>query len=161
MLKDVKAVVRHAVGLTEGTMSHRLAGALAAATLLCASVHAAEHGLDYEFFKARVEPVFLKKRPDHVRCYVCHSDSNNAFRLEKLAPGSAFWTEAQSRRNFEVVSQLVVPGKADASLLLMRPLAPQSGGYAYHSGGRQFESRDDPEWKILEQWVNGRTASGK
>ncbi|MDB5902459.1 MAG: hypothetical protein JWM26_1337 [Betaproteobacteria bacterium] len=142
-------------------MSHRLARALAAATLLSAGAHAGEQSLDYEFFKARVEPVFLKKRPDHVRCYVCHSDSNNAFRLEKLEPGSTFWTEAQSRRNFEVVSHLVVPGKTDASLLLMRPLAPQSGGYAYHSGGRQFESRDDPEWKILERWVNGPAASGK
>jgi hypothetical protein len=141
-------------------MSHRLATAVAAATLLCANANAAE-SLDYAFFKARVEPIFLKKRPDHVRCYVCHSDSNNAFKLEKLAPGSTSWTEAQSRRNFEVVSHLVVPGKTDASLLLMRPLSPQFGGYAYHSGGRQFESRDDPEWKILAQWVNGPAASGK
>ena len=31
--------------------------------------------LDYEFFKSRVEPVFLTKRPDHARCYVCHVES--------------------------------------------------------------------------------------
>jgi hypothetical protein len=135
-------------------MSHRLGMAMAAATLLVAPVHAADQ-LDYEFFKTRVEPVFLKKRPDHVRCYVCHSDSNSAFKLEKLARGSTFWTEEQSRKNFEVVSHLVVPGNTDASLLLTRPLAPQAGGHAYHSGGRQFSSRDDPEWKILAQWVNG------
>ena len=24
--------------------------------------------LDYEFFKSRVEPIFLKKRPTHARC---------------------------------------------------------------------------------------------
>ncbi|MDB5862769.1 MAG: hypothetical protein JWO70_575 [Betaproteobacteria bacterium] len=136
-------------------MSHRLGMAMAAATLLAAPVHAADKALDYEFFKTRVEPVFLKKRPDHVRCYVCHSDSNSAFKLEKLAPGSTFWTEEQSRKNFQVVSHLVVPGNTDASLLLTRPLAPQAGGHAYHSGGRQFPSRDDPEWKILAQWVNG------
>ena len=40
--------------------------------------------LDYGFFKARVEPIFLEKRPGHVRCYVCHAESNNGFRLERL-----------------------------------------------------------------------------
>ena len=125
------------------------------------SSSAAEPALDYEFFKSRVEPVFLKKRPDHARCYTCHSDSTNAFKLEKLARGSTFWTEEQSRKNFEVVSHLVVPGNTDASLLLTRPLAPQAGGHAYHSGGRQFADKNDPEWKILAQWVNGQKTPTK
>jgi hypothetical protein len=131
-----------------------------AVALHAGSSCAADQALDYEFFKTRVEPVFLQKRPDHVRCYVCHSDNNSAFKLEKLSPGSTFWTEEQSRKNFEVVSHLVVPGKTDASLLLTRPLAPQAGGHAYHSGGRQFATKNDPEWKILAQWVNGQKASG-
>lgn len=112
--------------------------------------------LDYTYFKANVEPLFLKKRPDHVRCYVCHSDrSNNAFRLEKLPPGKDFWTEEQSRRNFQVVSGLVVPGDPGKSLLLLQPLAPEAGGNAFHSGGRQFPSKDDPDWKMLARWVDG------
>ncbi len=54
---------------------------------------AAAQSLDYEFFKGRVEPIFLAKRPGHVRCYVCHSDrSNNSFQLEKIPPGDKFWT---------------------------------------------------------------------
>ena len=126
----------------------------AAATLLVGVAHAAEPALDYEFFKARVQPIFLKKRPDHVRCVVCHSEATNSFKLEHLAKGSSTYTEEQTRKNFEVVSRLVVPGNVDASLLLMRPLVPQQGGYAYHSGGRQFESRNDPEWKTLAEWVN-------
>jgi len=28
--------------------------------------------LDFEFFKARVEPIFLRDRPGHARCYSCH-----------------------------------------------------------------------------------------
>jgi hypothetical protein len=137
-------------------MSRRLGMALAVGMALqIAPAYAAEQRLDYEFFKSQVEPVFLKKRDDHVRCYVCHSDSNNAFKLEKLSPGSTFWTEQQSRKNFEVVSHLVVPGNTDSSLLLTRPLALHAGGHAYHSGGRQFADRNDPEWKILAQWVNG------
>jgi hypothetical protein len=36
------------------------------------------------------------------------------------------------------------------------PLAPEAGGNAFHNGGRQFESKDDPDWKTLEQWANGQ-----
>ena len=49
-----------------------------------ASAANAETALDYDFFKRKVEPIFLKKRADHVRCSVCHQLSNNAFLLEKL-----------------------------------------------------------------------------
>jgi hypothetical protein len=112
--------------------------------------------LDYAFFKRSVEPIFLKKREGHTRCYVCHVESNNAFRLERLEPGAGFWTEEQSRRNYRIVSALVVAGDPLASRLLMQPLAPEAGGNAFHSGGRQFASKDDPDWKILEQWVDGQ-----
>ena len=140
----------------------RLAMVITVAVVLqAAPAFAADKTLDYGFFKARVEPIFLKKRPDHVRCYVCHSESNSAFKLVKLAPGSTFWTEEQSRQNFEVASKLVVPGNTDVSQLLRQPLALQAGGNAYHSGGRQFETKDDPEWKVLAQWVNGEKAPAK
>jgi hypothetical protein len=123
--------------------------------MLTAQTHA--QALDYELFKSRVQPVFLEKRPGHTRCVVCHSErSNNAFRLEKLAPGATTWSEAQSRRNFAMAARLVVPGDPRAGLLLMHPLAPEAGGSAYHSGGRQFASRDDPQWKILSQWARGK-----
>jgi hypothetical protein len=113
--------------------------------------------LDYEYFKSRVEPVFLTKRPDHARCYVCHAESNNAFHLERLAPGARDWTADQSRRNFETVSILVNPGDPDTSRLLLHPLAPEGGGDVFHSGGRQFPSKRDPAWRTLAAWVNGAT----
>jgi hypothetical protein len=124
--------------------------------LLAFVAGAAAQTLDYAYFKASVEPIFLKKRAGHTRCYVCHSErSNNLFRLESLAPGAKTWSEEQSRRNFETVSRLVVPGKPQSSLLLLHPLAPEAGGSAYHSGGRQFENRDDPDWKAIARWVGG------
>ena len=134
---------------------------IVAVTLGAASAPAVAQSLDYEVFKTRVEPIFLKKRAGHVRCYVCHSESNNAFKLEKLPDGKSFWTEEQSRRNFEVVSKLVVPGNPDSSMLLVRPLAPEAGGHAYHSGGRQFATKNDPEWKIVAQWVNGQKQAAR
>jgi hypothetical protein len=133
------------------------AAAFAALVTQCSPSPAqAEEELSYEVFKAQVEPIFLKRRPGHTRCYVCHEASNKrAFRLEKLAPGAAFWTEEQSRKNFEIVSGLIAPGDQQASLLLMHPLAPEAGGDAYHSGGRQFESKDDPDWQTLAKWASG------
>jgi hypothetical protein len=128
---------------------------LIAATMVAQG--AAAQSLDYALFKSSVEPIFLKKKPDHVRCYVCHAErSNNAFRLEKLPDGAKFWTEEQSRRNFEAVSRLAVPGDPGKSLLLLQPLAPEAGGNAYHTGGRQFASRDDPDWKTIARWVRGK-----
>src|SRR3974390_2666094 len=56
--------------------------------------------LDYQFFKTRVEPIFLKKRAGHARCYVCHAESNNAFRLERLPPRAALRSAGGTARHF-------------------------------------------------------------
>ena len=141
--------------------THRFGAALALAIALqAASASAQAPAPDYEFFKARVEPIFLKKKPGHTRCHVCHAESNNAFKLERLLPGATSWKEEQSRANFEVVSRLVVPGNLAASRLLIHPLAPEAGGAAFHNGGRQFATQDDPDWKTLNEWANGAKAKG-
>jgi hypothetical protein len=121
---------------------------------------AADVALDYDVYKSRVEPIFLKKRAAHGRCYVCHADSNNAFRLQKLSPGATAWSEEQSQRNFQSVLALVVVGDPDKSKLVLQPLAPEAGGLAFHSGGRQFASKNDPDWKIIAQWIRGEQAMG-
>jgi hypothetical protein len=131
------------------------AAALAGSALMLGAASAGEPALDYDVFKNRIEPIFLAKRPHHARCYACHAAANNAFRLEKLAPGAASWSEEQSRRNFATVSALVVPGDPEASRLLLHPLAPEAGGDLFHSGGRQFESTDDPAWQAMARWVRG------
>ncbi len=149
---------------------------LAAAIVLCvlvpsspaqtssaSTVDAQSPQLDYEFFKTRVEPIFLKKRSDeHARCYVCHQimrHGGGPLSLEMLPQGASFWTEEQSRTNFETVSKLVVPGKPELSLFLRMPLAPEAGGLAdTHQGGRQFASEDDPDWKNMKAWVLGQKA---
>jgi hypothetical protein len=142
-------------------MAARHAATIALAAVLVAAaaprmISRAAPALDYDFFKTRVQSVFLEKRPTHTRCYICHAESNNGFRLERIAPGESFWTEEQSRKNFEMASKLVNPGDPDTSRLLMQPLAPEGGGNIFHSGGRQFASKDDPNWKTLADWVNGK-----
>jgi hypothetical protein len=109
--------------------------------------------LDYQIYKTTVEPIFLKKRPAHARCVVCHAAASHAFRLEPLDPGATNWTDAQSRQNFETVSRLVKPGEPLSSILLIQPLAHAAGGAEFHSGGRQFASQDDPDWQAMAAWV--------
>ncbi len=111
--------------------------------------------LDFQFFKTKVEPVFLKDRPGHARCYGCHNLSNRVFRLETLSAGESTWTEEQSRSNFENALRQVVPGDPYSSPLLLHPLAPEAGGDAFHSGGRQFASQNDSDWLAMADWVRG------
>jgi hypothetical protein len=124
-----------------------LAGLVGSAELVGAQ------SLDYQTYKTAVEPIFLKKRPSHARCVVCHASANHAFRLEPLNKGASTWTEAQSRKNFETVSHLVKPGEPLSSLLLIQPLAHSAGGAEFHSGGRQFASQNDPDWQTIATWV--------
>jgi len=118
-----------------------------------ASNSAGKGELDFESFKTTVQPIFLKERPGHARCYGCHTAANRVFHLAPLSPGLADWAEEQSRQNFQSASQLVAPGNPQSSRLLMHPLAPEAGGDAFHSGGRQFASQEDPDWMALAQWV--------
>ena len=111
--------------------------------------------LSFEFFKTKVEPIFLKNRAGHARCYGCHILANRGFHLQTLSPGSTEWTKEQSKLNFESALDQVVPGVALASRLLTHPLAPEAGGDPFHSGGRQFESQNDPDWLVIAAWVRG------
>jgi hypothetical protein len=112
----------------------------------------ADTALDYEYFKTKVQPIFLAKRPGHARCISCHV-SRTTLQLQPLPQGSTAWSEEDSRKNFEAVSRTVVPGSSAKSRLLIHPLAEQAGGDFYHSGGKHWDSQNDPEWQILKAWV--------
>jgi len=109
--------------------------------------------LEYQVYKTQVEPIFLKRRGEHTRCYACHSQNASAFRLQRLLLGRTSWTEDQSRLNFESVTGLVEPGDLALSPLMRHPLAPEGGGDSFDSGGRQFESQNDPDWKTIAAWA--------
>jgi hypothetical protein len=111
--------------------------------------------LDFETYKTKVEPIFVKMRPGHARCVSCHSANHSAFKLQPLPRGITVWTEEQSRLNFQSVSKLINPNDVMASPLLKHPLAEEAGGDVFHSGGRQFTSQDDPDWKAILVWARG------
>lgn len=114
--------------------------------------------LDFAYFKTQVQPIFLTKRTGYTRCITCHGGEGGAAFLQPLSPGATTWDEEQSRKNFERVSRLVVPGQPMKSRLLLHPLEPTKGGDEFHNGGRQFQSQDDPQFKTIAAWVQGQTA---
>ena len=116
--------------------------------------------LDFEFFKEKVQPIFVTERTDHARCIVCHGDPESSLHphLAPLPPGTLLWNEEDSRKNFAEYSKFVTPGNLK-SPLLVHPLAPDAGGDPDHLGGKQFKSQDDPDWQILKAWVMGAKMS--
>jgi hypothetical protein len=113
--------------------------------------------LNYEFFKTKVQPVFLEKRAGHTRCVICHTTNNAPFHLVPLSPGAASWNEEQSRQNFELIQRVAAPGIED-SPLVKHPLAQEAGGDPHHGGGQQFTSQQDPDWQTLKTFVTGAGA---
>jgi hypothetical protein len=133
------------------------AGLLRQSETRAAPSAAAPESLDYEFFKSRVQPVFLSKRPGHTRCVVCHTQNNAPFHLVKLSPGANAWNEQQSRQNFQLIQKVAIPGSLD-SPIVHHPLAEQAGGDPHHGGGQQFESQNDPAWQTLKAFIMGQKA---
>lgn len=116
-------------------------------------------GLDYEFYKESVEPIFIRYRGGFVgsdtACVACHTVQANApLGLEPLTQenGEVFWTEAQSQINFANVAMLVNPSDPESSRLLQAPLAPIVGG-ASHSGGIFWDTKDHSEYRLIREWI--------
>jgi len=111
--------------------------------------------LDFEFFKTRVQPIFLARRPGHARCVACHGQGTT-LRLQPLSLGSSSWNDEESRKNFDAVQRVARDGMK--SRLLVHPLDEKAGGDFYHSGGKHWASQTDPEWLTLKAWVLGQTS---
>lgn len=157
-MRNVSRIVTPAEGITA---SHWRAG-LAALVLgliggLIAPALLHAQSLDFQTYRAQIEPIFLKVRAANGpegSCFMCHTHVNTRFRLQPVAPRTLSWTEEQSRKNFEAVQQLVVPGEPLQSRLLLQPLSAAAGGTGVHAGGKHWKSQDDTEWKTLAAWVS-------
>ena len=136
-----------------------ISAVLLASVFLCSSAIAQSKAIepDFAFFMNEVQPIFLAKRGNNVRCIQCHTTSSG-FRLQPLDEHAFFWTEEQSRMNYASASAFIAPG-ADPlkSRFLTHPLAASAGGDPFHGGGKHFANRNDPEWRIMADWVAGLT----
>ena len=140
-----------------------LTGVLPTARVSFAAIFAAgsrQQTLSYERYRETIEPVFLADRggygPGRAACVTCHAGQGTPLRLQALQEGEngdVSWSETQSRQNFEVVARLIEPGRPELSRLLSKALAVSEGGASFHVGGKFFESREDPEWQAMADWV--------
>jgi hypothetical protein len=111
--------------------------------------------LDYDRFKATIQPIFLAKIDGFARCYTCHSQGT-PFRLQRLSEGATAWNDEQSRQNFQAVQRLVKPGNPLTSRLLLMPLSHGEGGTEFHPGGKRWTSTANPEWKAIADWITAK-----
>ena len=115
---------------------------------------------DVETYRDTVESVFMKDRggttsrgeQSYAACVMCHTwQTSVRFSLETPESENG-WTTDQSRRNLDVVGQLVNTANPESSRLLLKPLSTDAGGLP-HTGGTFWQSTDDPEYGAFLQWI--------
>lgn len=110
--------------------------------------------LDFEFFRSCVQPIFVNPIEGALPCTSCHGSGVRGF-ARPIPEGRNDWTEEESRQNFTVLQRFIAPGDPLGSRFLMHPLHPEGGGSYMHNGGRRWTSQEDPEWRMLAEWIRG------
>ena len=112
-----------------------------------------ELAVDFEFFRSCVQRVFANPREGHIRCSNCHSSGIIGF--APVPQSGSTWSDQEANRAFQTISRLIIPGNPEQSRFLLKPLHPDGGGSYSHNGPRRWQSRSDPEWRMLAEWVRG------
>ena len=144
---------------------------LGSAEPLQASTDAAADGatlqVPFDYYRRNVEPLFLRPRGypgtlgANAACVMCHVwQTSVRFSLEEptQTPDGGAWTEEQSRRNYEMVTQLVNASDPESSRFLLKPLAQVAGGLP-HTGGSFWDSTQDPEYQVILDWISALPAA--
>ena len=113
----------------------------------------ADPPVDFEFFRACVQPVFATPREGHIKCSNCHAGGLIGF--APVPENGKTWSDQEARRAFSTITRLIIAGNPEQSRFLLKPLHPDGGGSYTHNGPRRWQSRSDPEWQMLAQWVRG------
>lgn len=113
----------------------------------------ADPPIDFEFFRACVQPVFATPREGHIKCSNCHAGGLIGF--APVPQNGSTWNDQEATRAFSTISRLILPGNPEQSRFLLKPLHPDGGGSYTHNGPRRWQSRQDPEWQMLAGWVRG------
>ncbi len=109
--------------------------------------------LDFEAYRTRIEPIFLKERDGpagKVTCAGCHSGIATRLKLRHRRRPGAAWTAEQSRQNFAAASPLMVGGDPLKSRLLRPrrsiPRRAATRATAAASSGRPRTIRSGRRW---------------
>jgi hypothetical protein len=113
----------------------------------------ADPPIDFDFFRACVQPVFANPREGHIKCSNCHAGGLIGF--APVPQNGKDWNDQEAKRAFATISRLIIGGNPEESRFLLKPLHPDGGGSYTHNGPRRWQSRSDPEWQMLAGWVRG------
>ncbi|MCC7139313.1 MAG: hypothetical protein IT460_12900 [Planctomycetes bacterium] len=129
-------------------------GAVAMAAFVGApAAQAADPVPDLAFFREKVEPVLMAV------CAQCHAGKGKGqLGLVVHAPGAPV-PEADSKKNLDTVSKLLVPGKPEQSRFLLKPLAERDGGVKHEGGDRIFKGT--PAYRAWTDFIRGEKGSAK
>ncbi|HTN42936.1 MAG TPA: hypothetical protein VMN77_03975 [Nitrospiria bacterium] len=112
--------------------------------------------LDYDEFKANIQPVFDSRGCSNSNCH--YRDKNNP---NSGGPGGSLrifncktdpCTEDQFRANFDSASGMTDIANPAGSKLLLKPLAVSAGGIQ-HLGGDIFPNTSDPDYLTILSWI--------
>lgn len=123
--------------------------------------------LDRPYFDCKVTDV-LTKTCSGFRCHGDAARYYTVFTRNRLRFGGteedrgAPLREIESSFNYTATLVHVDPADPDNSLLLLKPLEQDAGGYFHRGaeifdGGDVFVDREDRDFKVLADWVNGAT----
>ncbi len=101
-----------------------LAAAVVAAPCVVGPGYAGAQTLDYEVFKASIQPIFITKRDGYTRCVVCHAGANNGLRLERPGPNGFVVLDFAARK---VVKTVELPTDGGVEVIAHRLDSPSHG----------------------------------
>ncbi|MDW8367837.1 MAG: HEAT repeat domain-containing protein [Abditibacteriales bacterium] len=116
--------------------------------------------LDYEFFKARIQPILTTAvGSDGKSCAHCHS-THTILRLHR-PDERGHLTEEQTRDNYFSALKVVNLLEPEKSLLLQKPLADATTeGILHtdkipHGGGKRWDGPDSAAYQAVLAWIQG------
>lgn len=115
--------------------------------------------LDYDYFVAKVQPLFAVKGGDGQACALCHH-THTIFRLSRPGKDGGF-TPQQSREHYRAALKVIDLARPANSLILRKPLADaaQEGVLDQktlsHGGGVRWGGTEDPAYRTILAWING------
>ena len=117
--------------------------------------HPRRAALDYDFYKARVQPLFLEKRDGSRPLRDLPRRQHHA---APAAPsrGSDGWTEEQTRQNFEAAKAMVVPGQSGREQAAASPA--RARGWRRRLSRRRPALDDEERSRTGRCWRRGSTA---
>ncbi len=124
--------------------------------------------LDEAYFRCRVQPILTKS----CGTFTCHGAGDRFFTIfgrnrlrisQSEADRASFMTAEERQHNFQAALAMVDLDDPRASLLLLKPLEADVGGYFHQGahepfgGGDVFASEDDRDYQTILTWIEGAT----